>query len=309
MTTQAVRSTQCLVKYVVMLCIAFIALFPIAWMCIISLKTPTENISGFNSLFVLHPTLRNYMQLFKQIPIGKNFFNSIFTTALGTVTTVYFCALAGFAFAKYRFPGRDVLFYFVIATMLIPPEVGAVPQFLIMRRLHLINSLWSLIVPKIATAVGIFYMRQYILDVPDELLEAARIDGCKDFGIFNKIMFPVIVPALISWASLTIVARWNDFFLADAFFAQSGKIYVDDFDFAFACQRRSFYSVAGDPCRYDRRYHSDYSRVFDFSNDAKIRFSFGSRKRISISRRYILRYPLIRSIRCVHDNCRFGNIV
>ena len=92
-----------------------------------------------------------------------------------------------------------------------------------MRRLHLINSLWSLIVPKIATAVGIFYMRQYILDVPDELLEAARIDGCKDFGIFNKIMFPVIVPALISWASLTIVARWNDFFWPMLFLRKAEK--------------------------------------------------------------------------------------
>ena len=223
MTIQAVRSVHRFVKYAAMLCIGFIALFPIVWMCIISLKTPTESISGFNSLFVLHLTLSNYVQLFKQIPIGKNFFNSIFTTALGTVTTVYFCALAGFAFAKYRFPGRDVLFYFVIATMLIPPEVGAVPQFLIMRRLHLINSLWSLIGPKIATAVGIFYMRQYILDVPDELLEAARIDGCKDFGIFNKIMFPVIVPALISWASLTIVARWNDFFWPMLFLRKAEK--------------------------------------------------------------------------------------
>lgn len=223
MTSQAVRSVYRFVKYAAMLCIGFIALFPIVWMCIISLKTPTESISGFNSLFVLHPTLSNYVQLFKQIPIGKNFFNSIFTTALGTVTTVYFCALAGFAFAKYRFPGRDILFYFVIATMLIPPEVGAVPLFLIMRRLHLINSLWSLIVPKIATAVGIFYMRQYILDVPDELLEAARIDGCKDFGIFNKIIFPVIVPALISWASLTIVARWNDFFWPMLFLRKAEK--------------------------------------------------------------------------------------
>lgn len=223
MTSQAVRSVHRFIKYAAMLCIGFIALFPIVWMCIISLKTPTESISGFNSLFVLHPTLSNYVQLFKQIPIGKNFFNSIFTTVLGTVTTVYFCALAGFAFAKYRFPGRDILFYFVIATMLIPPEVGAVPLFLIMRRLHLINSLWSLIVPKIATAVGIFYMRQYILDVPDELLEAARIDGCKDFGIFNKIIFPVIVPALISWASLTIVARWNDFFWPMLFLRKAEK--------------------------------------------------------------------------------------
>ena len=109
MTTQAVRSTQCFVKYAVMLCIAFIALFPIAWMCIISLKTPMENISGFNSLFVLHPTLRNYTQLFKQIPIGKNFFNSIFTTALGTV--VHSRALR---LQSTGFP--DGMFYFTLSS-------------------------------------------------------------------------------------------------------------------------------------------------------------------------------------------------
>lgn len=212
MKARARHALCSLLKYVIMLCIGFIALFPIVWMCIISFKTPTESISGFNSLLVINPTLGNYVQLFKQISIGRNFFNSFFTTTLGTITTVYFCALAGFAFAKYKFPGRDFLFYFVIATMLIPPEVGAVPQFLIMRRLHLINSLWSLIIPKIATAVGIFYMRQYILNVPNEVLEAARIDGCRDFGIFNRIVFPMIKPALISWASLTVVARWNDFF-------------------------------------------------------------------------------------------------
>jgi multiple sugar transport system permease protein len=81
-----------------------------------------------------------------------------------------------------------------------------------MRKLHLINSLWSLIIPRIATAVGIFYLRQYILEVPDELLEAARIDGCKDFGIFMRIVVPIIKPALASWASITMIARWNDFF-------------------------------------------------------------------------------------------------
>lgn len=146
------------------------------------------------------------------IPVAQNTFNSVFTTLVGTVSSLFFCALAGFAFAKYRFPGRNLLFYSVIATMLVPPEVGAVPLFIIMKKLNLINSLWSLIIPRIATAVGIFYMNQYISDVPDELVEAARIDGCGDFKIFTKVILPVIKPAMASWASVTLIARWNDFF-------------------------------------------------------------------------------------------------
>ena len=146
------------------------------------------------------------------IPVAQNTFNSVFTTLVGTASSLFFCALAGFAFAKYRFPGRNLLFYSVIATMLVPPEVGAVPLFIIMKKLNLINSLWSLIIPRIATAVGIFYMNQYISDVPDELVEAARIDGCGDFKIFTKVILPVIKPAMASWASVTLIARWNDFF-------------------------------------------------------------------------------------------------
>lgn len=192
--------------------IVLICVFPIIWMCFISLKSPSESISGFHSLWVSNPTLANYKKLFDTIPIGANFFNSVFTTLIGTATTLFFCALAGFAFAKYKFPGRNFLFYFVIATMLVPPEVGAVPLFIIMRKINLINSLWSLIIPRIATAVGIFYMTQYISDVPDELVEAAHIDGCSDFKIFIKIIIPVIKPALASWASVTLIARWNDFF-------------------------------------------------------------------------------------------------
>ena len=217
------ESSKTILLHIFLLLIVFLCLFPIVWMCIISLKGLNENISGFKSLIIESPTLSNYTRLFKQIPIAQHFLNSLFTTVLGTITTVYFCALAGFAFAKYKFPGRDFLFYFVIATMLIPPEVGAIPQFIIMRKFMLINSLWSLVIPKIATAVGIFYMRQYIIDVPTELLEAAKIDGCKDFKIFNKIIMPVIKPALASWASLTIVARWNDFFWPLLFLRKTKK--------------------------------------------------------------------------------------
>lgn len=192
--------------------ISLVCVLPILWMCLISVKPASESISGFQSIWVMNPTLDNFSKLFSMIPVAQNTFNSVFTTIVGTVTSLFFCSLAGFAFAKYKFPGRDFLFYFVIATMLVPPEVGAVPLFVIMKKLNLINSLWSLVIPRIATAVGIFYMHQYISDVPDELIEAAKIDGCKDFGIFCRIILPIIKPALASWAAVTLIARWNDFF-------------------------------------------------------------------------------------------------
>ena len=192
--------------------IALVCLFPILWMSLIAFKDTKESLTGFRSLWVENPTLDNFKRLFQLIPVWQNTFNSVFTTVMGTVTSLFFCALAGFAFSKYRFPGRNFLFYFIIATMLVPAEVGAVPLFIIMKKLNLVNSLWSLIIPKIATAIGIFYMNQYISDVPDELIEAAKIDGCSDFGIFARVVVPIIKPALASWGAVTLISRWNDFF-------------------------------------------------------------------------------------------------
>ena len=206
------RGLESFFLHALMILITLVCILPIIWMCMISMKPASESISGFQSILVQNPTMANFERLFEMIPVLQNTFNSVFTTILGTVTSLFFCSLAGFAFAKYTFPGKNILFYFVIGTMLVPPEVGAVPLFVIMKKLGLINSLWSLIIPRIATAVGIFYMHQYIKDVPDELVEAARIDCCKDFGIFMKIVLPVIKPALASWAAVTLIARWNDFF-------------------------------------------------------------------------------------------------
>lgn len=209
---KAKRNLASFALHALLVFISLLCILPILWMCLISIKPTSESISGFRSLWVANPTLDNFRKLFDMIPVGLNTFNSVFTTLMGTVTSLFFCSLAGFAFAKYKFPGRNFLFYFVIATMLVPPEVGAVPLFVIMKKIGLINSLWSLVIPRIATAVGIFYMHQYINDVPDELIEAARIDGCKDFGIFCRIILPIIKPALASWAAVTLIARWNDFF-------------------------------------------------------------------------------------------------
>lgn len=205
------RKASIFVHTVLIIMVVF-ALFPVVWSCVISIKSVGEKISGFSALSISSPTLDNYRRLFQLIPMKEQLFNSVFTTLMGTVTTMFFCALAGFVFAKYKFPFRNGLFYFVVATMTIPAEVASVPLFLIMKKIGLTNSLWSLILPRLTTAVGVFYLRQYIMDVPDEIIEAARIDGCSDFKIFWKIVCPMIKPALASWASITLVARWNDFF-------------------------------------------------------------------------------------------------
>ena len=206
------RLAQGIALHAAMGIVVVICVFPVLWSCVISVKSVGEKVSGFSALAIQNPTLANYARLFQLVPIGQQLGNSVFTAVVGTVTTLFFCALAGFAFAKYQFPYRDALFYFVVATMTIPAEVGAVPLFLIMKEVGLINSLWSLILPRLATAVGVFYLRQYILEVPDDILDAARIDGRRDFGLFWKIVCPVNKPALASWASLTLIARWNDFY-------------------------------------------------------------------------------------------------
>ncbi len=212
-----------LLVYLLMAVIVVICLFPVVWSCIISIKSVGEKVSGFSALTISQPTLANYERLFELLPIWQHLGNSIFTSVMGTLTTLFFCSLAGFAFAKYRFPARNALFYFVVATMTIPAEVGSIPLFLIMRNLDLINNLWSLILPRLATAVGVFYLRQYMMEVPDEILEAARIDGCRDFGIFVRVVCPIVKPALASWASLTLIARWNDFFWPLLFLNKSSK--------------------------------------------------------------------------------------
>lgn len=206
-----------------MIFVVIVCLFPVLWMCLIAIKTVGERVSGFHALTIRQPTMGNFIRLFEIIPLWNNLYNSLFTTVIGTLSTLFFCALAGFAFAKYRFPGRNGLFYFVIATMMISAEAGAIPLFIIMRKLNLINSLWALIIPRIATAVGIFYLRQYILDVPDELIEASRIDGCRDFTIFWRVVVPIIQPALASWASITAIVRWNDFFWPLLFLNKNNK--------------------------------------------------------------------------------------
>lgn len=197
--------------YTVLIIGCVIAIFPLLWMIGVSFKPVEEPISGLASMIPRQPTFSNFVRVSTLLPLARNTLNSFIVATSSTIITVFLCALAGFAFAKYEFPGKNALFLLLLATMLIPPEAGIVPTFLIIRKLGWINNFLSLIVPRAATAIGIFYMRQYISSFSNEIMEAGRLDGCSEFRIFWNLVLPVVTPALAAWATLAFIARWNDF--------------------------------------------------------------------------------------------------
>ncbi len=193
----------------VALCVAMV--FPFVWMLTSSLK-PFEEIFAGDTFLPQHPTLANYVSLFEQADALLKIWNSLFIALTATVLSVFLCALGGYAFAKFRFPGRAVLFSIMLASMAIPFAVVMVPLFVMMRNaFHWIDTPWPLIVPGAANAFGIFFMRQYMFSVPDEMLDAARVDGASEFGIFLRIVLPTSIPGLVSLAIIFFMASWNNF--------------------------------------------------------------------------------------------------
>ena len=203
---------------------SLVALFPLLWVVLIAFQPTDQGVSFvLSDILTKRPTLDNFIRVSELIPMWQNFCNSVVVSMVGTLLTLFFCSLAGYAFAKFRFPGRDGLFFLLLFTMIIPPEVCIVPLYVVMQKLHWINSMLSLIIPRAATAVGIFYMRQYIGQYPTEILEQARIDGCREFGIFCRVVVPGITPALASWGAISLIARWNDFLLPMVFLRNPQK--------------------------------------------------------------------------------------
>lgn len=198
-------------SYLALAAISALMLFPFAWMLASSFKPFTEIFAG-RSFLPVQPTLANYASLFQQSDALRKVWNSLYIAALYTALAVFLCAMGGYAFAKFRFPGRGVLFGFLLATMAVPFAVTMVPLFIMMRNwFHWIDTPWPLIVPWAANAFGIFFMRQYMLSVPDDMLDAARVDGASELRIFLRLVLPVSRPGLASLAILFFVLKWNDF--------------------------------------------------------------------------------------------------
>lgn len=158
-----------------------------------------------------HFATENYSDLGDKLQIGQQLWNSLFITGVATVLTLLFNSMAAFALSKYRFAGRSAVFGLIIATLMVPPAIVLVPNFLIASQLGLLNSLWGVIWPAVATPTGVFLLRQYMLTIPDELLDAARMDHASEWRIYWRIVLPLSAPALAVLAIFSIMWRWNDF--------------------------------------------------------------------------------------------------
>jgi multiple sugar transport system permease protein len=199
--------------YAILILWLLVSLFPFYWMLTASL-TPVEDIFRFPpALIPLHPTLANYQRLPVLIPtIANNALNSILLAIFTPIASVFFSSLAGFAFAKFEFRGKKVLFAIIILTQLIPPAVGYIPLFIEMVQFKLLDTMWAIFLPSMVNAFSIFLFRQTIRTVPNELLDAAKIDGAGDFKIYRSVVIPLIMPMVITQYILGFIASWNDYF-------------------------------------------------------------------------------------------------
>ncbi len=197
--------------YVFLFILCFLMLFPLLWMFLSSFKPGSELLSQPLSLDFSSITLNNYTTLLVNVPLWVGFQNTLIVLLGQGSLTMFFCPLAGFAFAKLRFHGRSLLYTIVLSTLMLPPIVLIIPLLLEMGTLNWPDTYQALIFPGAIGAFGIFWMRQQIAEVPDELLDAGRIDGCSTFGLFWWIIVPVIRPALAALAILTFLGIYNDF--------------------------------------------------------------------------------------------------
>lgn len=212
MTGQRVRHriTGLLGVYAGLAAVAACALFPILWALSGSLKRQAE--ISLPMLLPAHPQWSNYLEVFARMPFWRMFFNTVLYAGCVTVGQVFFCSLAGYAFARLPFTGRDTLFVLYLATLMVPLTVTVIPQFILMRVFGWTDTVWAMIIPGLfGSAFGTYLMRQFFATLPVDLEEAAILDGCSPWGVYWRILLPHAKPAVMVLAVLTWINVWNDF--------------------------------------------------------------------------------------------------
>jgi putative chitobiose transport system permease protein len=199
-------------SYLLLVAIALLMLTPMLWLVSTAFKGPTEELFTFPPrLLPLQPTWDNFLTVWKNHPFAQYFFNSVLVAALTVSLNLLFCSLAAYPLARMNFAGRDLIFAAIVATILIPFQIVMIPLFILVRNLGLVNTYLGMIFPSIASAFGIFLLRQAFQGVPKELEEAARIDGCTELGIWWNVMLPSVRPALVTLAIFVFIGAWSDF--------------------------------------------------------------------------------------------------
>lgn len=211
--------------YIGAVLISMITVYPFLWMIATSFKPEAEIYSNSLSLFSNRFSFANYKKAFEVIPFGRYFLNSFYLAAMGVVTNVFLGALAGYSFAKLKFRGRKAMFGLLLSSMMIPGVITMIPQFLVLKNFPLvggnnilgqggtglINHYAAIILPGAVGAYAVFFMKQFFETLPDDLAEAARVDGCSEFRIFWNIYLPLILPAAVTLGIMTFQSGWNSF--------------------------------------------------------------------------------------------------
>jgi multiple sugar transport system permease protein len=191
--------------------LATLTLFPLAWMLCASLMAPGEASTYPPPVLPASPTLENYRVLFAEHGLLRQAFNSLLISLLATVLSLAFNLSAGYAFAKLRFRGRERIFRLLLGALVVPAQITMMPLFFMLKRMGLVNTIPGVLVPWLASVFGIYLVKHYAQSIPDELLEAARIDGAGEGRIFLKVVLPLLKPIMVTLAVLAFMGCWNDF--------------------------------------------------------------------------------------------------
>lgn len=186
-------------------------LLPFIWMLSTSFKPPEEVITWPPQFIPRNPTFANYKEAFSAVPLMRFFLNSMIISTVSTASIILTSSISGFVFAKYKFPGRNLIFMVILATSMVPFQSYMIPFYLMVSRLGWISTYQGLVLPLLVMAFGIFFMRQNIVSIPDELMDAARIDGCSEFRIYWQIILPLSKSAMAALAIFAFKNAWADF--------------------------------------------------------------------------------------------------
>lgn len=191
--------------------LAAATLLPLVWMAAVSLMPAGAANTTPPPFLPTHPTLTHYRALFTRLDLGRNLATSAGIATLATLASLLLNSAAGYAFAKLRFGGRDRLFRTLLLALVVPGQVAMLPLFLLLRSMGLVNTWWGVVLPGAASVFGIFLVRQFALSIPDELLDAARVDGAGELRIYVSVVLPLLKPVLLTLAIFTFLGTWNDF--------------------------------------------------------------------------------------------------
>lgn len=196
---------------IILAIVAAVVIMPYILLILTSFRSTKEILQNPAVVWPIEWTLSGYLKVFTEVPFFKWFMNSVIITVSVTFLVLFTSTITGFVFAKYKFKGRETLFWIVLATMMVPSQVTMIPSFLVINELGLYNKLMALILPSMISAFGIFLCRQFIEDIPDSLCEAARIDGANSLTLYLRIIIPQIRPAIGALAIFTFLGTWNDY--------------------------------------------------------------------------------------------------